>query len=220
MAVQSEVLHISCVPLLNSWPADTSTHRCPESINQQMCWGSAGCRSWWDGSKSFLTAGIAAFLSTHKPLHVCSWRAREALTSLKLCLAVSWIFLQAFFLVDDDVLDVLHGQVVAEGVEQDVFQLLQGDPLHVELQGWKSWKRTFSFYKNNLCALQRHLFQDGTLYMCTSCMLHKMSKMELHGQQVPAALALIFFFLLYELIWTLWSPRMDSNGGLVRQVYL
>ena len=59
----------------------------------------------------------------------------HALTSLKLCLTVARVFLQALFLVDDDVLDVLHGQMVAEGVEQDVFQLLQGDLLHVELQG-------------------------------------------------------------------------------------
>lgn len=57
-----------------------------------------------------------------------------SLTSFKLCLTVPRVFLQAFFLVDDDVLYVLHGQVVAEGIEQDVFQLLQGDPLHVELQ--------------------------------------------------------------------------------------
>lgn len=56
------------------------------------------------------------------------------LTSLKLRLTVPGVFLQALFLVDDDVLNVLHSQVVTEGVEQDVFQLLQGDPLHVELQ--------------------------------------------------------------------------------------
>lgn len=56
------------------------------------------------------------------------------LTSLKLCLTVPGVFLQALFLIDDDVLNVLHGKVVTEGVEQDVFQLLQGDPLHVELQ--------------------------------------------------------------------------------------
>lgn len=58
----------------------------------------------------------------------------RSLTSLKFRLTVPGVLLQALLLVGDDVLDVLHGQVVTEGVEQDVFQLLQGDPLHVELQ--------------------------------------------------------------------------------------
>lgn len=65
----------------------------------------------------------------------------EGLTSLKLCLTVPRVFLQALLFVDDNVLDVLHGQVVAEGVEQDVFQLLQGDPLHVKLQQEKDEMR-------------------------------------------------------------------------------
>lgn len=58
----------------------------------------------------------------------------RSLTSLKFRLTVPGVLLQALLLVGDDVLDVLHSQVVTEGVEQDVFQLLQGDPLHVELQ--------------------------------------------------------------------------------------
>lgn len=62
--------------------------------------------------------------------------ARESqLTSFELCLTVPGVLLQALLLVDDDVLDVLHRQVVAKGVKQNVFQLLQGDPLHVELRG-------------------------------------------------------------------------------------
>lgn len=56
------------------------------------------------------------------------------LTSFELCLTVPGVLLQALLLIDDDVLDVLHRQVVTEGVEQNVFQLLQGDSLHVELQ--------------------------------------------------------------------------------------
>lgn len=56
-------------------------------------------------------------------------------TSLKFGLAVSWVLLQALFLCDDDILDVLHGEVVSEGVEQDMFELLQGHLLHVKLQG-------------------------------------------------------------------------------------
>lgn len=74
---------------------------------------------------------------THTHLHkcLCVTLARAlSLTSFKLCLTVPRVFLQALFLIDDDVLNVLHGQVVAEGIEQDVFQFLQGDPLHVELQ--------------------------------------------------------------------------------------
>lgn len=67
-----------------------------------------------------------------------------SLTSLKLCLTVPGVFLQALFLIDDDVLNVLHGQVIAEGVEQDVFQLLQGDPLHVELQEDRDKRGIFS----------------------------------------------------------------------------
>lgn len=96
--------------------------------------------------KFFLTARItsshthsvectSAHACTHLPKCLCVKLSRElALTSLKLCLTVPRVFLQALFLVDDDVLDVLHGQVVAERVEQDVFQLLQGDSLHVKLQ--------------------------------------------------------------------------------------
>ena len=68
----------------------------------------------------------------------------HSLTSLKLCLTVPRVFLQALLLVDDDVLNVLHGQVIAEGVEQDVFQLLQGDPLHVELQEDRGETGSFS----------------------------------------------------------------------------
>lgn len=62
----------------------------------------------------------------------------RSLTSFKLHLTVPRVLLQALLLVDDDVLDVLHGQVVSEGVEENVLQLLQGDLLHVELQrgGW------------------------------------------------------------------------------------
>ncbi|PWA24291.1 hypothetical protein CCH79_00020255 [Gambusia affinis] len=64
-----------------------------------------------------------------------------SLTSLKLRLTVPGVFLQAFFLVDDDVLNVLHGQVIAESVEEDVFQLLQGDLLHVKLQHTRERER-------------------------------------------------------------------------------
>lgn len=56
-------------------------------------------------------------------------------TSLIFGLAVSWVLLQALFLCDDNILDVLHGEMVSEGVEQDVFELLQGHLLHVKLQG-------------------------------------------------------------------------------------
>lgn len=76
--------------------------------------------------------------TTHRHTHTClcvKLAQALSLTSLELCLTVPRVFLQALFLVDDDVLNVLHGEVLAEGVEQDVFQLLQGDPLHVELQG-------------------------------------------------------------------------------------
>lgn len=84
---------------------------------------------------------------THTDLPKClcvKLAQRLSLTSLKLCLTVPRVFLQALFLVDDDVLNVLHGQVVTEGVEQDVFQLLQGDPLHVKLQEERDKRRTFS----------------------------------------------------------------------------
>lgn len=56
-------------------------------------------------------------------------------TSLKFGLAVSWVLLQALFLCDDNILDVLHSKMVSEGVEQDMFELLQGHLLHVKLQG-------------------------------------------------------------------------------------
>lgn len=96
--------------------------------------------------KFFLAAWIASSLThrhtqhrvyvcTHSPKSLCVKLAQElVLTSLKLCLTVPRVFLQALLLVDDDVLYVLHGQVVAERVEQDVLQLLQGDSLHVKLQ--------------------------------------------------------------------------------------
>ena len=75
-------------------------------------------------------------LSLSSTLHL-SPQATEStqLTSFKVCLTVSRVLVEALLLVDDDVLDVLHGQVVSEGVEQDVFQLLKGDTLHVKLQG-------------------------------------------------------------------------------------
>lgn len=63
-----------------------------------------------------------------------SHASASQLTSFELCLTVPRVLLQALLLIDDDVLDVLHRQVVTEGVEQNVFQLLQGDSLHVELQ--------------------------------------------------------------------------------------
>lgn len=56
------------------------------------------------------------------------------LTSLKLCLTVPRVLVQALLLIDDDVLDVLHRQVVPESMKKDVFQLLQCYPLHVKLQ--------------------------------------------------------------------------------------
>lgn len=94
--------------------------------------------------KFFLTARTTFSLSTHPPhllLSALCVKLAEGLTSLKLCLTVPRVFLQALLFVDDNVLDVLHGQVVAEGVEQDVFQLLQGDPLHVKLQQEKDEMR-------------------------------------------------------------------------------
>lgn len=62
------------------------------------------------------------------------WCETELLTSLILR-AVPWIFIEALFLRDDDVLNVLHRQVVAEGVEQHLLQLIQRQLLHVKLQG-------------------------------------------------------------------------------------
>lgn len=92
----------------------------------------------------FLTPCVTFCLAAQQPQTVCLTCTLKCpcaklaqvpeLTSLKLCLTVPGVFLQALFLVDDDVLNVLHSQMVTEGVEQDVFQLLQGDPLHVELQ--------------------------------------------------------------------------------------
>lgn len=72
----------------------------------------------------------------HFPSHQTPSPLRS-LTSLKLCLTIPRVFLQTLFLIDDDVLNVLHCQVITEGVEKDVFQLLQGDPLHVKLQETK-----------------------------------------------------------------------------------
>lgn len=107
----------------------------------------------------------------HLPKCLCVKLAQGlSLTSLKLCLAVPRVFLQALLLVDDDVLNVLHGQVVAEGVEQDVFQLLQGDPLHVELQEerdergtFSKKERPFSFDINKLCVLLQYAWHDTVL---------------------------------------------------------
>lgn len=53
--------------------------------------------------------------------------------TFKLRLAVARVLVQALLLVDDDVLNVLHGEVVTEGMVQDVLQLLQRYPLHVKL---------------------------------------------------------------------------------------
>lgn len=101
--------------------------------------------------KFYLTLWIIFSLAAQQTTAVCTcasvrkWPACARvvlawglwLTSLKLRLTVPGVLLQALFLIDDDVLDVLHGEVVAEGVEQDVFQLLQGDPLHVELPQYR-----------------------------------------------------------------------------------
>lgn len=76
---------------------------------------------------------------SHAPLS-----AHESLlTSFELCLTVPGVLLQALLLIDDDVFDVLHCQVVAKGIEQNVFQLLQGDSLHVELQEGRDERRFF-----------------------------------------------------------------------------
>lgn len=64
------------------------------------------------------------------------WCETELLTSLVLR-AVPWIFVEALLLRDDDVLYVLHRQVVAEGVKQHLLQLIQRQLLHVKLQGWR-----------------------------------------------------------------------------------
>lgn len=77
------------------------------------------------------------WLHLQRPQPVLSYHSHapaSQLTSFELCLTVPGVLLQALLLIDDDVLDVLHRQVVTEGVEQNVFQLLQGDSLHVELQ--------------------------------------------------------------------------------------
>lgn len=93
--------------------------------------------------------------------------ARESqLTSFELCLTVSRVLLQALLLVDNDVLDVLHRQVVTKGVKQNVFQLLQGDSLHVELQGDRGKRRFLFFYS----AVSLFLVScDCSLYLSTLC---------------------------------------------------
>lgn len=92
------------------------------------------------------------------------------LTSLKLRLTVPRVLLQALFLIDDDVLDVLHGEVVAEGVEQDVFQLLQGDPLHVELPQHREDTFSLADLYNFLMGLQP-LTQNDPRTNCR-CSIH------------------------------------------------
>lgn len=69
-----------------------------------------------------------------KPSGTTDTHTMFTLTSLKLCLTVSRVLVQALLLIDDDVLDVLHRQVVPEGMKKDVFQLFQCYPLHVKLQ--------------------------------------------------------------------------------------
>ena len=66
-----------------------------------------------------------------QPSHTHTLRV---LTSLKLHLAVPRVLVEALLLINDDVLDVLHCEVVPEGVEEDVLQLLQRYPLHVKLR--------------------------------------------------------------------------------------
>lgn len=70
-------------------------------------------------------------------LRLAGTASESPLTSFELCLTVPGALLQALLLVGDDVLDVLHRQVVTKGVKENVFQLLQGDSLHVKLQGDK-----------------------------------------------------------------------------------
>lgn len=61
----------------------------------------------------------------------------SALTSLILR-AVPRCFVEALLLSDDDVLNVLHCQVVPKGVEQHLLQLIQRQLLHVKLQGHRA----------------------------------------------------------------------------------
>lgn len=56
------------------------------------------------------------------------------LTSLKLRLTVPRVLVQALLFIDDDVLDVLHRQMVSEGMKQNVLEFLQRYSLHVKLQ--------------------------------------------------------------------------------------
>lgn len=97
----------------------------PKSISQQAPGDTGSCPSWIP-----LTSPAAAAACSCYRSHASA----SQLTSFELCLTVPGVLLQALLLIDDDVLDVLHRQVVTEGVEQNVFQLLQGDSLHVELQ--------------------------------------------------------------------------------------
>lgn len=118
--------------------------------------------------------------------------ARESqLTSFELCLTVPGVLLQALLLVDDDVLDVLHRQVVAKGVKQNVFQLLQGDPLHVELRGdMQRWEEVFFSFTAPLAFSWSHV---TALYSCQQSADHKLlharasTKAHLsHGQRLTA----------------------------------
>lgn len=116
-----------------------------------LCWLQVLTRR----TKFFVTAQITFCLHAHTEctcVHVaCVWNAR--LTSFKLRLTVARVLLEALLLVDDDVLDVLHGQVVTEGVEQDVLELLQRDPLHVEL--WRGGRRSTLLLTWNICVTEK-----------------------------------------------------------------
>lgn len=84
---------------------------------------------------TLLAAPPGARLHLRRPQTLPTFICESRLTSFELRLTVPRVLLQALLLVDDDVLDVFHRQVVAKGVKENVFQLLQGDSLHVELRG-------------------------------------------------------------------------------------
>lgn len=161
LVLLSEVMHISSVSFFWTGPHEPQINKSAGVL--WLCWLYILNSSWHHGLLSlslhsshglyvYLSLTHAFSLSPSLSLKCLCVKLAQglSLTSFKLCLTVPRVFLQAFFLIDDDVLYVLHGQVVAEGIEQDVFQLLQGDPLHVELQedretwGWFSNRPFFS----------------------------------------------------------------------------
>lgn len=69
---------------------------------------------------------------------VLEWKIHVKLRPLTvdIHLTLFWV-LDVVLLSHDDVLDVFHGQVIAEGVVQQPLQLLYGQLLHVTLKAEK-----------------------------------------------------------------------------------